>query len=87
MEYSYEVSTVKAHVRDGRLVLDQPTTLPEGTEVELIPVEGLAELDEGDNLDATEFANLRKALLASKEDVAQGRVQPASSALAELFGR
>lgn len=62
---------MKARVRDGRLVLDQPTTLPEGTEIELIPVEGLAELDEGDNLDATELARLHEALRASKEDVAR----------------
>ena len=30
--------TLKAQVRAGRLVLDEPTDLPEGTEVELTPV-------------------------------------------------
>ena len=29
--------TPKARVKAGRLVLDEPTDLPEGTEVELLP--------------------------------------------------
>src|SRR5438445_9862942 len=29
---------LKAQVREGRLVLDEPTDLPEGTEIELTPV-------------------------------------------------
>ena len=29
--------TLKARVRAGRLIVDEPTDLPEGTEVELIP--------------------------------------------------
>jgi hypothetical protein len=28
---------LKAHVKNGRLVLDEPTDLPEGTEVDLVP--------------------------------------------------
>jgi hypothetical protein len=30
---------LKAHVRSGRIVVDEPTTLPEGTEVQLVPVD------------------------------------------------
>jgi hypothetical protein len=30
--------TLKARVRAGRLVVDEPTDLPEGTEVELLPL-------------------------------------------------
>jgi hypothetical protein len=30
---------LKAHVHEGRLLLDEPTQLPEGTEVELLPLE------------------------------------------------
>ena len=37
--------TLKARVSDGRLVVNKPTNLPEGTEVELLP------LDPGDWLD------------------------------------
>ncbi len=41
---------LRARVRNGRLVLDEPTTLSEGSEVELVPVDELddeerAELD------------------------------------------
>jgi len=28
--------TVRAHVRNGRLVVDEPTDLPEGTELDLV---------------------------------------------------
>jgi hypothetical protein len=31
--------TVRARVTNGRLVVDEPTDLPEGTEVELVSVE------------------------------------------------
>jgi hypothetical protein len=30
---------LKAHGRKGRLVLDEPTDLPEGKEVELVPLD------------------------------------------------
>ena len=33
------VLTVRARVKNGRLVLDEPTDLPEGTEVELATME------------------------------------------------
>ncbi|MBK7402892.1 MAG: hypothetical protein IPJ34_43380 [Myxococcales bacterium] len=32
------METVRARVRNGRLVLDEPTDLPEGTEIELAHV-------------------------------------------------
>ena len=31
---------LKAHVKNGRLVLDEPTDLPEGEEIELVPLDG-----------------------------------------------
>jgi len=40
--------TLKAKVRGGRLVLDEPTDLPEGSEVDLVPV------DAGDDLEDEE---------------------------------
>jgi hypothetical protein len=30
---------LKAHVKNGRLFLDEPTDLPEGTEVDLVSIE------------------------------------------------
>jgi len=73
--------TIKARVHDGRLVVDEPTDLPEGTEVLLLP------LDPGDWLDETDRAALHEALQASNVDVAAGRVVDAEHLLRELRSR
>lgn len=70
--------TLKARVHNGRLVVDEPTALPEGTEVALLP------LDPGDWLDAEDRAALHRALLASQEDVEAGRLVDAEEVLREL---
>jgi hypothetical protein len=67
---------VTAHVRGGRLVVDEPTLLPEGTKVEV-------EIVEGDDLGDVERAALHAALAESEEDVSAGRVRPAADVLAE----
>ena len=43
-------------MRDGRLILDEPVDLPDGTEVDLVP------LDPGDELDDEDRARLHRAL-------------------------
>ena len=73
--------TIKARVRAGRLVVDEPTTLPDGTEVELLP------LDPGDWLDDTDRAALHAALGESEADIAAGRVVDAAEVLRELRSR
>jgi len=73
--------TIKARVRAGRLVLDEPTDLPEGAEVELLP------LDPGDWLDDSERAALHQALRDSDVDVAQNRLVDAEEILRELRSR
>jgi hypothetical protein len=70
--------TLKARVHNGHFVLDEPTALPEGTEVHLLP------LDPGDWLDAEDRAALHRALLASQEDVESGRLFDAEEVLREL---
>jgi len=70
--------TIKARVHAGRLVLDEPTTLPEGTEVELLP------LDPGDWLDDADRAALHAALAESEADIAAGRLIDAAYALRGL---
>ena len=71
---------LRARVRNGRLVLDEPTDLPEGTEVPL-------ELSDGIAMDEEE----RKALVASiRRGVADGnagRVTDAATVIAELKAR
>lgn len=56
------MQSLKAHVHNGRLVLDEPTDLPEGEVVELVPVE--------DDFDDEERAELHRAL---DEGIAAGR--------------
>ena len=73
--------TLKARVKAGRLVVDEPTDLPEGTEVELLP------LDPGDWLDDEDRAALHKALQDSEEDVKAGRLVDADAVLRELRSR
>jgi hypothetical protein len=58
--------------------VDVPTDLPEGTEVELLP------LDPGDWLDDADRAALDVALRESEADVAAGRVVDAAEVLREL---
>lgn len=75
---TFYIVTLKARVRHGRLVVDEPTDLPEGTEVELLP------LDPGDWLDEEDRAALHRALAASEEDVKAGRVFDAAEVLRQL---
>lgn len=58
--------------------MDEPTGLPEGTEVSLLP------LDPGDWLEPEDRAVLYQVLAASQEDVAAGRLIDAEEVLREL---
>jgi len=73
--------TLKARVKSGRLVVDEPTDLPEGTEIELLP------LDPGDWLDEEDRAALHRALKDSDEDIEAGRLIDADVILRELRSR
>ncbi len=73
--------TLKARVKAGRLVFDEPTDLPEGTEVELLA------LDPGDWLDEEGRAALHQALNDSEEDVKAGRLIDADVILRGLRSR
>jgi hypothetical protein len=57
-----------AHVKNGRLVLDEPTDLPEGSAV---PLEIARDWDD---LDEAERAALHEALDEAETDVEAGRV-------------
>jgi hypothetical protein len=58
---------LKAHVRGGRLVLDEPTNLPEGAEVRVALVDG-------DDLDDAERAELHAAILEAEKELDAGQV-------------
>jgi hypothetical protein len=72
---------LKGQVRGGRLVVDEPTDLPEGAEVELIAA------DSWDDLDDDERERLHAALASSEEDVRAGRVRSAADVTADLRRR
>ena len=76
------MQALKAHVRGGRIVVDEPTNLPEG-EVELVP---LAELlaRGGDTLDDEERAALHQSIEEGFEDFEQGNTEDAFEFLSKL---
>jgi len=69
---------IKARVANGRLIVDQPTGLPEGTQLDLAITEA------GDDLDDGERAALHAALARSWESASAGRVSPAEDLLRKL---
>jgi hypothetical protein len=74
---------MRAHVHNGRLMLDEPTDLPEGEIVELVPLdEALAR--GGDELDADERAALHRELEASIAEGNAGHLIDAHEVLADL---
>ena len=68
-------------MKAGRLVVDEPTDLPEGTEIELLP------LDPGDWLDEDDRAALHRTLKDSDEDIEAGRLVDAEVILRKLRSR
>ncbi len=74
---------LKAQVKNGRLVLDEPTDLPEGEIVELIAVDEVLAKG-GDYLDDEERERLHAALERSIEQAQDGKLIDASVVMAKL---
>lgn len=74
---------LKARVHNGRLVLDQPTDLPEGEVVYLQPVDAVVAA-QGDDLDDEERAALHRELDASIAEADAGDTEDFGGVLAEL---
>ena len=72
---------LRARVEGGRLVLDEPTTLPDGTELDLVLD------DEGDELTDNDREALHAALARSWESVRAGQVRQGSVIIDELRAR
>lgn len=72
---------MKAVVKNGRLVMDEPTSLPEGTELVLTIGEADDELDEAERLELE--ASLRRGIAQARA----GQVVPAERVLARLRKR
>jgi hypothetical protein len=75
------MSPLRARVEKGRIVLDEPTTLPDGTVLDLVAD------DEGDDLTDAEREVLHKTLSESWASAEAGRLRPASSVINELRRR
>jgi len=77
---------LKAHVHNGRLVLDEPTDLPEGDVVELVPLDEVLARG-GDYLDDEERARLHASIERGIEDVKAGRTVDGREVIARLRAR
>jgi hypothetical protein len=72
---------LKARVKNGRIVVDEPTDLPEGTELDLVVA------DPGDDLDDEERAELHAALDEGLAEMRAGGSVDAADVIARLRGR
>jgi hypothetical protein len=73
--------SLRARVENGRLILDEPTNLPEGTVIDLVAD------DEGDDLTDDDRRALHAALSASWTSAEAGRLRPAGEIIDELRRR
>ena len=74
------MKALKAQVRGGRFVVDEPTELPEGTEVELTLVEE-------NEFSPEERARLEQALEEAEQEIERGEYVDGSEFLARLRAR
>ena len=72
---------MKARVEGGRLHLDEPCSLPEGTVLDLVLD------DEGDDMDASERQVLHDAISNAWTAALAGRVRPAQEIIDALRRR
>ena len=72
------MTPLKARVENDRLLLDEPTELPEGTVLDLVAD------DEGDDLSDPERQALHDALSTSWGSAEARRLRPVSAVLDEL---
>jgi hypothetical protein len=75
------MNAIRARVHNGRLQLDEPTALPEGTVLDLVVD------DEGDDLNGEERRALGDAIARGYASSQAGRVKPMKELLDELARR
>ena len=74
------MQALKAHVKNGRLVLDEPTNLPEGAEVTLT-------ISDEDEMDDAERARLHRALERSMAQAKAGQSIDTDEVIGKLLAR
>jgi hypothetical protein len=80
--YAGSVSALKAHVRNGRIIVDEPVDLPDGAELQLYLYDAAA-----DSMTGQERAALDRALERSLAQADAGELIEADEVLAELEQR
>ena len=75
------MSGIRAKVKEGRLLVDEPTSLPEGTVLELVLD------DEGDDLTENEREALNATLAKAWQSAKKGNVRPARAIIGEIRSR
>ena len=75
------MGNLRARVKDGRLILDHPTNLPEGTTLDLVVD------DVGDDLTPHERKILDEAIAKAWDSAKAGKVRLADDLLRELRAR
>jgi hypothetical protein len=75
------MNAVKAEVKNGRLLVDEPTDLPDGTVIYLEPVAG------DDEMDAAERAELLQSIDDGLAEVDAGEVHDLKDVIASLGTR
>ena len=78
------MKTLKARVENGHLVMNEPTDLPEGTELELIPADDFDDEGSIDNMDPGSRADLMDSITESLRQAERGETRPASEILDRL---
>jgi hypothetical protein len=73
--------TLRGHIENGKIVVDEGVDLPEGTEVKLSLV------DDADDLDDEDWARLHAALDLAQAEIDRGEGVPASDVIADLRKR
>jgi hypothetical protein len=75
---------LKAHFQNGQVVLDEPTDMPNGTELYVVSAAQLKGVDVGDDLDDEERKALHRELDASMAEAKAGELVDFDTVLAEL---
>jgi hypothetical protein len=75
------MSSLRARVLKGRIILDAPTKLPEGTTLDLVVD------DEGDELTPSERKRLDHSIGKAWESAKAGKVRPAYKVISKLRSR
>jgi hypothetical protein len=80
------VKHYEAQVKNGRLVMDEPTELPEGTIIELVSIDFVL-ANGGDVMDKEERAALDRELETSLAEAEAGELLDFGEVLADLRGK